>query len=210
MNDPPKRLLLATRSPGKLRELLPLLAAERMIVTTPDQLGLPVTAREAEVEVFETFEENALAKGRWFFQVTGLPSVADDSGLEVDSLGGRPGVRSKRYSGRADLTGQALDDENNAMLQRELAPHGDRSARFVCAAAYVDGDRELVARGETLGEITRQGRGTEGFGYDPYFLSTELGQTFGEAGREAKERISHRGRAFRALLGQMRATPWLG
>lgn len=210
MTGAPPRLVLATRSAGKLRELLPVFAAERLAVTTPDELGLPETVWESHVESHPTFEANALAKARWFFQVTGVPAVADDSGLEVDSLGGRPGVHSKRWSGRPDLHGQALDDENNALLQRELAACEDRKARYVCAAAYADGEREIVVRGETAGQITGEPRGGGGFGYDPYFLSSELGRTFGEVGRSEKEQVSHRGRAFRALIRQLRATPWLG
>ena len=205
----PRRVLIGTRNSGKLHELLPIFSAAGVLVTTPDALGLPETPEEEHIESYDTFEENALAKARWFFEVTGVPSVADDSGLAVAALGGRPGVRSKRYSGRLDLRGQALDDANNAMLQQELGSHVDRSAHFVCAAAYVDGERALVSRGETLGEVTVEPRGEEGFGYDPYFLAAELGRTFGESGRAEKEGVSHRGRAFRALLRQMRATPWL-
>ncbi len=133
--------------------------------------------------------------------------MADDSGLAVDALSGAPGVHSKRWSGRPDLDGQALDDENNRLLLARLGAAGsaDRRARYVCAAAFVDGSRELVCRGETEGEITSDPRGANGFGYDPYFLSRELGRTFGEASREEKEIVSHRGRAFRALLLQLRS-----
>jgi XTP/dITP diphosphohydrolase len=203
----PPRLLLATRSAGKLRELLPLFAAQRIALTTPAELALPEGPEESVIESFDSFEENALAKARWFHASTGIPAIADDSGLEVDSLGGRPGVRSKRWSGRDDLAGQALDDANNAMLQQALAGRDDRSARYVCVAAFVDGERQLVARGETAGSVTREPRGAGGFGYDPYFLSADLERTFGEATREEKERVSHRGRAFHALLSQLRATP---
>lgn len=203
----PPRLLIASRSAGKLRELLPLFAAEGVALTTPDELDIPEAPEEVSIESFDSFEENAAAKARWFHALTGIPSVADDSGLEVLSLGGKPGVRSKRWSGRDDLAGQALDDANNARLQNALAGQADRSARYVCAAAFVEGARELIARGETAGEIIVEPRGGGGFGYDPYFLSADLGQTFGEAAREAKERVSHRGRAFRALLAALRATP---
>lgn len=203
------RLLVATRSAGKLRELLPIFAAERIAVTTPEELGLPETAEEGQVEGHGTFEANALAKARWFFQTTGLPTVADDSGLVVMALGGAPGVRSKRWSGRDDLAGAALDEVNNALLVERLAGAESREARYVCVAAYVDGERELVSRGETAGVILEAPRGSGGFGYDPYFHSAELERTFGECSREEKERVSHRARAFRALLRQMRATPWL-
>jgi len=118
-------------------------------------------------------------------------------------LGGEPGVRSKRWSGRTDLSGQALDDANNARLLDALRDVDAPAARYVCAAAWCDGSREAVVRGETAGVILRDARGEHGFGYDPYFYSVELGATFGEATREAKERVSHRGRAFRALLERL-------
>ncbi len=198
-----RRVLLATRSAGKLRELRPLFAEAGYDVIDLSAAGvIEDSAAEAAVEEFETFEENALAKARYFFERAGgrISTVADDSGLEVDALGGRPGVRSKRWSGRDDLNGEALDEANNERLLAELEGASDRSARYVCAAAYVDGNRELVVRGETGGRMLGESRGTGGFGYDPYFLSGELGVTFGEASREAKQGVSHRGRAFRALL----------
>ena len=197
-------ILLGTRSAGKLREMRPLLEAAGLDVTDPAALEIHESAREDQLEVFETFEENALAKARYFAERSGLPTIADDSGLEVFALGGRPGVRSKRYSGRADLHGAALDEANNALLQVELSPHADRRARFVCAVALVQPDgREMVRRGETAGRITTAPRGSGGFGYDAWFESAELGKTFGEASVEEKERISHRGRALRALLEAM-------
>jgi XTP/dITP diphosphohydrolase len=197
-------ILLGTRSAGKLREMRPLLEAAGLEITDLSAVGIPETPRENRLEEFDTFEENALAKARYFAERSGLATIADDSGLEVFALAGRPGVRSKRYCGRSDLHGRALDDANNALLQRELAGHADRRARFVCAAALVrpDGD-EMVRRGETAGRITIAPRGSGGFGYDAYFESAELGRTFGEASTSEKERISHRGRALRALLEAM-------
>jgi len=162
--------------------------------------GVPEMPDEADVERFETFEENALAKARHFFALTELATLADDSGLEVAALGGRPGVRSKRWSERADLDGPELDRANNAKLLGALRDEPDRRARYVCVAAYAGPGRELLRRGETEGRILEEPRGVGGFGYDPYFLSDDLGQSFGEASREDKERVSHRGRAFRALL----------
>jgi XTP/dITP diphosphohydrolase len=194
------RVLVATRSAGKLGELLELLAGTGMEPIDLRQAGIVETAHEEAIECFERFEENALAKARHFYGISGIPTFADDSGLAVDALGGRPGVRSKRYSGRSDLTGAALDGANNARLQEELAPHADRRARYICAAAYVDDERELVVRGETRGLILAVPRGDGGFGYDPYFESEELGRTFAEVDRVEKGRVSHRGRAFRALL----------
>lgn len=201
-------ILLATRSQGKLRELRPLFERAGFTVVDLDTWGLPEEPEEAGLERFETFEENALAKARHFYEVSGgIAAVADDSGLEVAALGGRPGVRSKRFSGRSDLSGRALDDANNAALLAELdgTREGDRGARFVCAAAFVGLDGDIVRRGETEGRILETPRGRGGFGYDPYFLSDELGRTFGEASTEAKEGVSHRGRAMRALIEALRS-----
>jgi XTP/dITP diphosphohydrolase len=194
-------ILVATRSAGKLRELRPMFETAGLKAIDLNEAGIPESDEEESLEVHETFEENALAKARHFARVSGLTTLADDSGLEVCALGGRPGVRSKRYSGRADLEGPALDDANNALLQRELRGIKERSARYVSAVAMV-GPRagEIVRRGETAGRILEEPRGDGGFGYDPYFESTELGRTFGELSVDEKERISHRGRAFRALL----------
>jgi XTP/dITP diphosphohydrolase len=199
-------LLLATRSAGKLRELEPIFQAAGFRVTHPARLGLPELPDEEGVEAFDTFDENAIAKARYFATRSGLPSVADDSGLEVLSLGGAPGVRSKRWSGRTDLAGQALDDANNLRLLEALRGSDDTRAQYVCAAAYVGEGRELVVRGTTAGRIVAEPRGGGGFGYDPYFYSDELGRTFGEASREEKERVSHRGRAMRELLVRLRDT----
>ena len=197
-------ILLGTRSAGKLREMRPLLEAAGLEVVDLVTAGIRESHHEDALEVFDTFEANALAKARYFADRSAIPTIADDSGLEVFALGGRPGVRSKRYSGRSDLHGAALDEANNALLQRELAGHADRRARFVCAAALVHpGGAELVRRGETAGRITLTPRGNGGFGYDPYFEAAELGRTFAEASIAEKERISHRGRALRALLDGM-------
>lgn len=199
-----RRVVLATRNAGKLRELRPIFAEAGMEALDLDEAGIPQSASEDDLEVHETFEENALAKARWFASRSdGLPVVADDSGLEVTALGGEPGVRSKRWSERTDLSGQALYDANNARLIVELATVSDRSARFVCAAAYVDAERELVVRGETAGVILTATVGSGGFGYDPLFFSPELGMTFSEASVEAKQSVSHRGRAFRELVRRL-------
>jgi XTP/dITP diphosphohydrolase len=199
-----RRLLLATRNEGKLRELRPLFDRYELAVIDLRAAGLPETPAEDDLERFESFEENALAKGRYFNVLSGLPVVADDSGLEVRALNGAPGVQSKRWSGLVDLSGDALDTENNALLLRSLAAAADRAARYVCAAAFVEGPREIVCRGEVTGRITRTPRGTGGFGYDPYFESDELARTFGEVSSAEKERVSHRGRAFRALIDELR------
>jgi XTP/dITP diphosphohydrolase len=192
--------LLATRSAGKLRELLPMFAAAGIRVIGLDEAGISPSPDEDTVEQFDTFEANALAKARYFAERSGRTTVADDSGLVVDALGGWPGVRSKRWSGRLDLEGTALDAANNAALLAALAGEVDRRARYVCVAALVEGTAERTWRGETAGRIIDAPRGADGFGYDPYFFSDELGMTFGEASREAKEEVSHRGRAFRAMI----------
>jgi XTP/dITP diphosphohydrolase len=197
-------ILLATRSEGKLRELRPLFAEAGFDVQDLRDAGLPPSPDEELVEAFDTFTDNALAKARYFHALTGRAVIADDSGLEVEVLGGAPGVRSKRWSGRDDLAGQALDDANNARLLTALEGTEGPRARYVCAAAYFDGAREEVVLGSTRGSIVRDPRGADGFGYDPYFLSDELGKTFGESTREAKEVVSHRGRAFRALIEKVR------
>lgn len=205
------RLLLATRSAGKRRELEPMLRAHGWDVVDLDGAGLPERPEEEDaLEVAETFEENALAKARYFHALSGLPTMADDSGLSCDALGGAPGVRSKRWSARPELDGAALDAANNAMLLSALAgaersaqvrgAASTRAARYVCAAAFVDGAREAVARGETTGRILEREEGTGGFGYDPLFYSEELGATFGMVTREEKARVSHRARAVAALL----------
>ena len=200
MSEP---ILLATRSAGKLRELKPLFAVAGLAVIDVSEAGVAPSAEEDALERFDTFERNALAKAHYFLARSGLPTVADDSGLEVTALGGAPGVRSKRWSGRTDLEGQALDDANNEALLRALAGIADRAARYVCAAAFADWTQGVVVRGVTTGSMVDVGRGAHGFGYDPYFVSDELGVTFGEATREAKEVVSHRGRAFRALLDEI-------
>jgi XTP/dITP diphosphohydrolase len=186
-----------------MRELRPLFARAGITVLDLDEAEIPETRWEDTLESAATFEENALAKARYFGYVSTLPTVADDSGIEVTALGGAPGVYSKRWSGRTDLSGQALDDANNALLLERLGSSEDRSARYVCAAAFCDGVSEFVERGEVLGRIAHAARGAAGFGYDPYFESEELGRTFGEVTLEEKARVSHRARAFAKLLQRL-------
>jgi len=199
-------LLVATRSEGKLREIRPIFSAAGLTLVSLDELGIEESDEEAELEPYATFEENAVSKARYFYEVSGgIPTVADDSGLEVAALGGQPGVRSKRWSGRHDLKGADLDAENNRTLLTSLDGIADTSARYVCVAAYVAVGLELTALGETSGSIVRAARGSGGFGYDPYFLSPELGRTFGESTQSEKERVSHRGRAFRELVARIKS-----
>jgi XTP/dITP diphosphohydrolase len=204
-------VVVATRSAGKIRELLPLLSAHGVSVLSLSDLGIAESGEEESLEVYDTFEENALAKARWFSgRCGGRVVIADDSGLEVDALDGAPGVRSKRWGGFEALDGAALDAANNAHLLAMMARAAingreERAARYVCAAACVWPDGALVVRGVAEGAIraTPQGRG--GFGYDPFFESIDLGMSFAAATLEEKARVSHRGRAFRRLVAAMRA-----
>jgi XTP/dITP diphosphohydrolase len=196
--------VLATRNGGKLRELRALFASVQVAVEDLDEAGLPEEVEEAGIECHATFEENALAKARWFARY--LPDrcvLADDSGLEVAALGGDPGVHSRRWSVEAGLDGRALVAANNARLVRELAGVADRRARFVCAAACAGVGGEHVARGSLDGRIVDAPSGSHGFGYDPHFFVDELGMTLADADVAAKQRVSHRTRAFAALLELM-------
>jgi len=170
-----------------------------------DEAEVPWLPEEEGVEVFESFEENALAKARYYNRRTGLPVLADDSGLCVDALDGAPGVRSKRFSGRGDLSGDDLDNANLEHLLDRLTGHpAPRTARYVCAVAIVDGDgREFVTRGTVEGEILSHRTGTGGFGYDPVFRPLALTRTFAEVTQEEKNRLSHRSEAVRKALPRL-------
>jgi XTP/dITP diphosphohydrolase len=160
---------------------------------------------EDRLEAFETFEENALAKARYFHRVSGgRATVADDSGLEVCGLAGAPGVRSRRWSGAVGNEA-AVSAANVAHLLRVLDGAAERRARFICVLAYVDAEREVTCRGEVWGEIALAGRGTAGFGYDPVFVPADAdGRTFAELPPAHKARISHRARAVHALEAALR------
>ncbi|MEJ2187417.1 MAG: RdgB/HAM1 family non-canonical purine NTP pyrophosphatase [Gemmatimonadota bacterium] len=206
------RLLLATRSPHKAREVREILATagDFDLVSLAD-LDLPPSPEEDDLEHFETFRENALAKARYFAARTELPVLADDSGLRVEALDGDPGVRTKRFSGRDDLRGHDLDLANNALLLDKLSevPDERRNAYYVCAAVLVTPQGgELTAIGTFVGRIAHEPRGSGGFGYDPIFLplgpdGKVTDHTVAELTPEAKNRLSHRGKAFRALAGQI-------
>ena len=198
--------MLATRNAGKLRELRPIFENQGVEVIDLAEAGIPESPDEASIESYDTFEENALAKARYFFaRSDGRDVVADDSGLVVDALGGEPGVRSKRWSDRSDLNGAALDQANNDKLLSLLSGVSDRRARFVCAAAWCGAHGEVVTRGEVVGRIVEHASGSHGFGYDPYFVADELGITLGDATIEVKRSVSHRGRAFDALAAVLGA-----
>lgn len=183
-------LVLATRNPGKIQELRALL--QDLPIELRDLTDFPWLP--ALPEPGSTFSENALAKARLVTARTGLPALADDSGLEVEVLGGEPGVYSARYAGPG-----ADDAANNAKLLAALAqvPAGKRRARFtaVVAVTFPDG-REFLAQGECWGEIGFSPRGDGGFGYDPLFIVAGLGRTMAELSAEEKNRISHRARAL--------------
>jgi XTP/dITP diphosphohydrolase len=169
----------------------------------PDDLGLWETSAEDALELEESFEMIARRKAEHFARLSALPTFADDSGLEVLSLGGAPGVRSKRWAGASGLPA-VVDAANNAELLRRLAgaPERMRVARYRCVVVYLpkSGAVPTVCQGDCTGRILEAPRGNQGFGYDPLFFSHELGKTFGEATGEEKDRVSHRGRALRALL----------
>ncbi len=207
MSRRPDRFLLASRSVDKLREIAEILAPTGVQLVSLRELDVPASPEEDAIEAFETFRENALAKARYFARLTGLPTLADDSGLEVDALGGAPGVYTKRFSGRSDLAGKALDQANNLLLLERLAGVSaeGRGARYVCAAAaaFLDGN-VLVAVGTTPGLIAQTpSQGTGGFGYDPLFFVPELGATFADVAADEKHARSHRARAFRALASAL-------
>ena len=207
------RLLIATRSAGKLRELREIFSAFNLEMVDPSSLGITESAAEDTLESYDTFEDNALAKARYFHELSGgLPTFGDDSGMCVDALGGEPGVYSKRWSGREDLAGKSLDDANNAKLESRMQEALRRDpfrytdlARYVSVAAFKDRAGEVMRRGEIEGRVVLRPRGTGGFGYDPYFEAPDLGGTFAESTIENTAALSHRARAFRALLTALRA-----
>ena len=190
------RLLLATRNAGKLAELQRLLEAA---VPGVEVVGLRDVAAYPEApETGATFGENALLKAHEAVRYTGLPAVADDSGLAVDALNGMPGIFSARWSGR-----HGEDDANTALLLAQLTdvPDARRGAAFVCAAAFVTADgTEHVLERQWRGTVIREKRGTNGFGYDPVFVPAGLDVTSAELAPEEKDARSHRGQAFAALV----------
>jgi XTP/dITP diphosphohydrolase len=187
------RLVVATRNEHKLRELGEILSSVEL-VPLPERVELPP-------EDGETFADNALSKARSAHAATGLPAIADDSGIEARALGGRPGVRSARYAGRG-----ATDEENLERLLRELDGAADRSVSYVCVLAYVgEGGDERLFEGRCEGSLAPEPRGSGGFGYDPAFVPLDTGpddaRTMAELDPAEKHAISHRGRAARALAG---------
>ena len=196
------KLLAATRSPGKQREIRRLLEPAAIDVVFPDDIGIYESAREDLLELGESFLANARAKAEYFAKRGALPTVADDSGLEVFSLGGAPGVRSRRWAG-AEGSPEQVDAANNAELLRRLGGAGEvrRRARYRCVLVYLRDPDAIpeVFEGSCSGRILEEPAGSGGFGYDPLFFSDELGKSFGEAEPAEKDAVSHRGRALHGL-----------
>ena len=193
------RLVLASGNPGKIREIAHLVAPLGIEVVPQAALGID----EAE-EPHDTFVENALAKARHAARLSGLPALADDSGICVDALGGAPGVQSARYAGEPKS-----DARNNEKLLAALASATDRRAHYCCVLVLMRHGADpqpLIAEGEWHGEILRAPRGAGGFGYDPLFLVPDLGLTGAELPLERKNALSHRGQALAQLLERMRGT----
>jgi XTP/dITP diphosphohydrolase len=195
------KLVIASSNAGKLREFGELLASLGWETVAQDALGVPECA-----EPHCTFVENALVKARHASRHTGLPALADDSGLCAHALGGAPGVHSARYA--RESSGEAKDDaRNNEKLIAELAAHADKQAHYVCVLVFVrhaDDPQPIIAEGEWRGVIIDSARGKGGFGYDPHFFLPELGLTAAELEPAEKNRRSHRGQALRQQIARLR------
>lgn len=192
------KLLIGTRSAGKTREIRELFVGLPFEIAFPADRLLEPLPEEADLERTMSYVENAVAKARYYATRGGLPAVADDSGIEVDALGGAPGPRSARWSE------SGTDAENNRLLLERLAgvAERERSARYRCVVAFLATPSSVpeIVEATCDGFILTEPRGSGGFGYDPLFFSTDLKMSFGEAAAAAKHRVSHRGRAFRALI----------
>lgn len=196
--DNMQKLVIASNNPGKLREISRIIAPLGFEAVPQSAYDVP----EAE-EPFVTFVENCIAKARHAAHLTGLPALADDSGICVDALGGAPGVYSARYAGEPKS-----DQRNNEKLVAALAGQSNRRAHYYCVIVYLrhaDDPQPLIAEGSWHGEIIDTPRGEGGFGYDPYFLVPELGKTGAELAPDEKNAISHRGKALLQLVDKLRA-----
>lgn len=194
------KLVIASGNQGKIREIEQLLRP--LAIEIVSQTALGVSPAE---EPYLTFVENALAKARHAAAETGLPALADDSGICVAALNGAPGVHSARYAGKPES-----DARNNAFLLKNLEGVSDRRAHYVCVMVCVlhaSDPQPMIAQGEWHGEILTAPRGTRGFGYDPLFLDTRSGMTGGELPASRKNRISHRGKALRKLYRNLQQLP---
>ncbi|NGM88006.1 RdgB/HAM1 family non-canonical purine NTP pyrophosphatase [Parapusillimonas sp. SGNA-6] len=195
------KVVLASGNPGKLKEFSAILATADIAMVPQLELGVP----DAE-EPHATFVENALAKARHASRLTGLPALADDSGLCVNALGGAPGVYSARFAQRAG--GEKSDAANNRHLTALLQAHGDRSASYVAVLVYVnaaDDPRPIIAEGTWDGQIIDTPRGANGFGYDPHFYLPGLGKTVAELAPADKNVLSHRATALKQLVQALRS-----
>lgn len=193
-------LLLASQNPGKLNEMRQLLAGLPFRVLRPADLGI----NDAPEETGATFMQNAVLKARHYARLSGLLTVADDSGLSVDALDGGPGLYSSRFGGDG-----ASDEDRNRLLLEKLqgVPAEARGARFTSAVAVARGEHVLFQAEETVeGRIAEEPRGPHGFGYDPVFFYPPFGKTFGEVASEEKDRVSHRGKAFARLREFLRTS----
>lgn len=197
----PRKVLLATRNSHKAREIEGLLAGLEIELCSLGDLGIGDLPGEEDVEVFGSFEQNALAKALFYRRHTGMDVIADDSGLCVDALRGAPGVRSRRFAADHGMDRPDQDEANNDCLLHLLdeVREEERGAHYRCAVACVEAERTLVVAGRVHGRITRQRRGGGGFGYDPLFLPASYEGTFGELSPDVKARISHRAEAIRSL-----------
>jgi len=194
-----QKVVLATGNPGKVRELADLLAAFGLDIVAQTELGV-----ESAEETGLTFIENAILKARHAAEITGLPAIADDSGLAVDALGGAPGIYSARYAGADASDQQNLD---KLLVALENVPDDKRQAQFHCVLVYVRHAADptpLVFHGSWAGEIARSSAGQGGFGYDPIFFVPELGKTAAELSKDEKRAVSHRGKALNLLLDAMK------
>ena len=199
-----RKLVIASNNPGKLREIAAILSPLAIEVVAQGALGVA----EAE-EPHCTFVENALTKARHASRATGLPALADDSGVCVHALGGEPGVHSARYADEGHATcREEQDQRNNDKLLRALTGAADRSAHYCCVIVLVrraDVPQPLIAEAEWHGEILARPRGAGGFGYDPLFLIPALGKTGAELSSQEKNRVSHRGQALSVLVARLQA-----
>jgi len=191
-----QKLVLASNNAGKLKEFSELLAPFEFEVIPQSQFDIP-----AADEPFDTFLENALAKAKHASQLSGLPALADDSGICVNALGGKPGVRSARYAGD-----HANDADNNQKLLQDLAHETDRSAYYICALVMIksaDDHNPITVKSRWDGEFIDIPRGDNGFGYDPFFYIPELGKTAAELTSAEKNAFSHRSQALRTLIAEL-------
>ncbi|MDI6619610.1 MAG: XTP/dITP diphosphatase [Clostridiales bacterium] len=191
-------LLIATKNQGKVKEIKEILWDLPYLIKSLEELKIDVDVMEDG----DTYEENALKKAEVALKISGIPTMADDSGLEIDALGGAPGIYSARFAG---VHGDSLKNNNKVLELMKDIPYDKRSAKFVAAVVllYPDG-RKIVTRGEIDGYIANEPAGENGFGYDPLFYVPEYNKTFAELGENIKNKISHRGKALRALKEKLK------